>query len=123
MDVLKVILLSTALFSNYDGDTATVNGSHYRMVGYDAPEIHGKCERERKLAQDAKKALFSYMSTPGAELMQLRCAGGGLLDRYGRYCATVLVSGLPVTTEMVERGLAHNYACGKRCPARKSWCP
>jgi endonuclease YncB( thermonuclease family) len=74
MEFIRIIFLARAIFSNYDGDTATVNGDHYRIVGMDAPEIHGKCPEERALALKAKAALNQYMNMLDAELAQVKCA-------------------------------------------------
>jgi micrococcal nuclease len=123
MEFIRIIFLARAIFSNYDGDTATVNGDHYRIVGMDAPEIHGKCPEERALALKAKAALNQYMNMLDAELAQVKCAGNKLRDKYGRFCAKILVNNESISPAMIERGLARTYTCIGKCPRRLSWCP
>lgn len=123
MEYLAIIALTGALnVSNYDGDTVTVNGEHYRIVGMDTPEIPGKCPREKALAKQAKSAMTMFLHSQGAELRQVWCAGAHLTDKYGRLCGKVFVNGQDVSPLMVENGLAHPYKCIGRCPRRLSWC-
>ncbi len=56
-----------------DGDTVvTASGEKVRLMGFDAPEIRGKCPRERELAQRAA-ALLRRLARTGLEF-----------DRHGR---------------------------------------
>lgn len=118
-------LAGVVYVANYDGDTLTVDlleppnlprifqRMDVRLRGIDAPEIKGQCERERKLAQQAKQALAE----------QLRQAQQLILadvkpDKYFRLDATVLADGRNLNTYMLDRGLARPYTGGKR----EGWC-
>lgn len=117
--MLKTILLATALsLSAYDGDTVTVNGDHYRIVGYDAPEMHGRCPEEKRKAIEARNELLMLLREPSAQLVEQQCVGWN----FGRKCARILVDGTDIAGHMVSIGLAHAYKCIGKCPRRLSWC-
>ena len=118
--MLKTILLATAMsLSVYDGDTMTVNGVHYRMVGWDSPEIHGKCAEEKALAIQARNELMRLVKEPSAQLVETKCVG----SNFGRSCGRLIVDGSDVAPHMVSSGLGHAYKCiGTRCPRRLLWC-
>ncbi len=56
-----------------DGDTIKCNGENMRIMGagqpfasgVDTPEIRGKCEAEKDLAQRAKRRTSELLKTPG----------------------------------------------------------
>lgn len=51
-----------------DGDTVvTASGEKVRLLGFDAPDMRGKCPRERELARQAA-ALLRRLAIPGLEL-------------------------------------------------------
>lgn len=97
-----------------DGDTiVTASGEKVRLMGFDTPEIRGKCPRERELARQATALLR-------------RLAGSGLkLERRGRdrYRRTLAVARTPagedVAAALIRAGLAHPYE--GRGP-RGGWC-
>lgn len=98
-----------------DGDTVvTARGERIRIVGLDAPELHGaRCRRERRLAEQATAEL-RRLSARG---LVLRREGR---DRYGRTLARARTrDGRDVATAMVRAGLArHYYGRGRRA----GWC-
>lgn len=123
--MLKTIILATALsLSAYDGDTLTVNGEHYRIVGYDTPEMHSKCptpegkKAEVAKAIEARNELLMLVREPSAQLVEQQCVGWN----FGRKCARILVDGTDIAGHMVSIGLAHAYKCIGKCPRRLSWC-
>ena len=97
-----------------DGDAVvTARGEKVRLMHFDAPEIRGKCPRERELARQATALLR-------------RLAGSGLkLERRGkdRYQRTLAVARTPaggdVAAALVQAGLAQPYE--GRGP-RGRWC-
>lgn len=101
-----------------DGDTVTRNGTHYRLVGFDAPEQrHPRCSAEAALAHHATERMRQLFNL-GATLEERpgNCA-------WGRKCAVALYHGRDVAEIMTEEGLAHQLICpGGRCPPRGGWC-
>jgi endonuclease YncB( thermonuclease family) len=109
---------------NYDGDTVTVDlpGLHpligkdisIRINGIDTPEIKGHCEREARLAREARAIVAGMLS--GAKRIVLVDVGR---DKYFRIDATVMVDGVDVGAELIRRGLAVPYDGGTKT---HSWC-
>ena len=105
--------------SVYDGDTFTaevfvwpgqVNRVKVRIAGIDAPEIRGKCAREKILARRARETLRRILER--AKRVELRNVR---LGKYaGRVIADVYADGISVADEMIRRGLAVRYDGGKR---------
>lgn len=94
-----------------DGDTIWVNGEKIRLQGFNAPEMNGSCEQERRLAVKARDELRRAIN--GRSLAIERNGQ----DRYGRTLATVRVDGRDVADELIDRGLAHRWRGYK-----ESWC-
>ena len=96
-----------------DGDTLRCGAERVRMVGLDAPELHGQCPREVRRARAARDRL--------AELV----AGGVTLrprgrDRYRRLLALVRDrQGRDVAVVMIREGHARPYDGRSR---REGWC-
>ena len=119
----------TASISVIDGDTVRSNGRHYRLVGFDAPEVgdHARCERERELAAAATERLRQLIAS-GAVLQRVACAcrpgtEGTRSCNYGRLCGVLKISNRNVGQILISEGLAHAYICGaEHCPPRQSWC-
>jgi len=117
-----------------DGDTLEVRvhiwlgqniSTRVRLVGIDAPEIKGKCDRERDLARRARAYLLARLD-PAATGAAIG-AGAGVVRlrevRYGKYAGRVLarvetLDGMDLGQELVAAGLARPYD-GRR---RSSWC-
>jgi endonuclease YncB( thermonuclease family) len=84
-----------------DGDTVvTASGEKVRLMGFDAPEMHGECPHEERMARAATALL-------------LRLAASGLnLERHGRdrYGRTLAIARTPagegVAEALIRAGLA-----------------
>jgi endonuclease YncB( thermonuclease family) len=109
---------------NYDGDTVTVDlpGLHpligkdisVRINGIDTPEIKGHCDREARLAREARAIVAGMLSR--AKKIALVDVGR---DKYFRINAAVVADGVDVAAELVRRGLAMPYDGGTKT---HSWC-
>jgi micrococcal nuclease len=96
-----------------DGDTIAVRGTTIRIMGLDAPELHGACRAEIALAQRARARLQALLSGPYSIERHGR-------DRYGRALARVRdAQGRDVAAVLVSEGLARAY--DGRGP-RGGWC-
>ncbi len=117
-----------------DGDTLEVRvhiwlgqdlNIRVRLAGIDAPELKGKCDREKDLARRAKAYLLARLdpadSGAGAK------AGAGEIRlrevRYGKFAGRVLarvetLDGTDLGQGLIAAGLARPYD-GRR---RASWC-
>ncbi len=106
-----------------DGDTFTVRlriwigqdmETHVRLAGIDAPEIHGKCEKERKLAKAAHSELERLLQKGEVVLTDIR------LEKYaGRVLASAATpDGIRISEHLIGKGLARPYNGGKR----DGWC-
>jgi endonuclease YncB( thermonuclease family) len=95
-----------------DGDTLACGDERVRIMGLDAPEMHGRCPAEIRLSRAAR------------DRMAVLVAGGVSLqphgrDRYRRLLAVVLDrQGGDVAAVLIREGLARPYG-GER---RRSWC-
>ncbi len=96
-----------------DGDTLALGRERVRVVGLDAPELHGRCERETVLARAAQRRMAQLV----AGGVTLRPHGR---DRFGRLLAVVHDRrGRDVARVMVRQGLARPYDGRGR---RGGWC-
>ncbi|MBT4769748.1 MAG: nuclease [Rhodospirillaceae bacterium] len=106
-----------------DGDTLKVRARIWlgqdvdisvRLVDVDAPELRGRCERERQLAQNARHLVESLVAGRPVILHDIR---------YGKYAGRVLAR---ITTEDGEDLAARLIAAGLGRPyggaARRGWC-
>jgi endonuclease YncB( thermonuclease family) len=116
--------LTAAVVDVYDGDTIAVSiegippifGDRIlvRIYGVDTPEIKGKCEREKQLAQKAKQ--FVQEKLPIGSIIVLRDVGR---DKYFRINASItLYDGNDLRHELINNNLAYPYF-GE---TKKSWC-
>jgi endonuclease YncB( thermonuclease family) len=107
----------------YDGDTCSIsipglppifgNKLGLRLVGIDTPEMKGKCDEERALAQQAKAFLNSRLET--AQEIKVEFVAR---DKHFRVLVLIIADGLDLADAMVEAGLARNY----HGEAKSSWC-
>lgn len=108
----------------YDGDTVDAKirvwigqeiETSVRIDGIDAPEIKGKCAKERIQAEKARQELIRILNNEAVAIYNIR------LEKYaGRVLAQVQTArGINVGQHMIEKGLARAYH-GK---ARLPWCP
>ncbi len=120
--------LPAQVVSVLDGDTLEVRvhiwlgqdlSTRVRLAGIDAPELKGKCDRERDLARRARAYLLARLdpATAGAGAVRLRDV------RYGKYAGRVLarvetLDGTDLGQGLLAAGLARPYD-GRR---RASWC-
>ena len=106
-----------------DGDTLSVTvpvwlgvelSTKVRLRGIDAPELHGRCQREKDLAAQAKRTLTSETT---AQVTLTNVEGD---KYYGRVEAdvTTVPDGLNLSDAMLSAGLARPYDGGKR----GDWC-
>jgi micrococcal nuclease len=96
-----------------DGDTIAVRGTTIRIMGLDAPELHGACPAEVALAHRARARLQALLAGPYSIERHGR-------DRYGRALARVRDGqGRDVAAVLVSEGLARAY--DGRGP-RGGWC-
>jgi endonuclease YncB( thermonuclease family) len=113
-----------------DGDTVRLNGTVYRLTGFDTPERGDKarCDDERRRAEEATTRLRALIGSGNARLERVACAcrpgqEGTKNCNYGRLCGSLLIGGRDVGQILISEGLAHSYICGAtRCPQRRPWC-
>lgn len=86
-----------------------------RIDGIDTPEIHGKCEKEKEMAQIAKRFLNEKLkTTEHISFDKIRW------DKYGgRILAEILFDGNNVSQMMINNGLAYPYHGEKKI---NHWC-
>lgn len=117
-------VLGVRLVRVYDGDTFFVNieGVHpllgdeigIRVRGVDTPEIRGKCDREKELAQAARR--FAEDALLGATSVDLLDVERG---KYFRIVADVSLDGANLAQLLIDNGLGVSYdGKGKR----HDWC-
>ena len=103
-----------------DGDTFKLGDRKIRIIGIDAPEVHGACPRESELAGQATAGLQMLLNQGPFDM-------AGRIDeprdRYGRELM-VLTRARPdgsrqsLASEMIDNGLAHRYLGG----FKPGWC-
>lgn len=106
-----------------DGDTVDVEAHIWpgqslrvavRIRGVDAPKLHGKCDREKSVARDARAALSDLLGSGRASLVDI--SGD---KYYGRVIADVVTAdGKRASEFLLTRGLARPYRGHRREP----WC-
>lgn len=104
--------------SVYDGDTFKINLNcsmsvfcekvPVRVRGIDCPEIKGKTEREKRLAQKAKAFTKDFLSRWEVNLSN--CGR----DKYFRLLCDVDVNGQSLAQELLKRKLAYRYDGGTK---------
>jgi len=108
----------------YDGDTiyvaipglpGEIANMSVRVRGVDTPEIRGKCESEKQLAQKARDYARSRLkSAKAVEFCEPEWGRYG-----GRVVASVRIDGTPLDLDLINQGLARAYdGKTKRAP----WC-
>lgn len=113
-----------------DGDTVRLNGTAYRLIGFDTPERGDKaqCDDERRRAENAAHRLRDLIATGNARLARVACAcppghEGSRNCNYGRLCGSLTIGGRDVGQILIGEGLARSYMCGATsCPRRRPWC-
>ena len=97
-----------------DGDTITWKTVRVRLMGFDTPELSGRCNLERRLAQDAKGKLHSHL----AAATDIELVSRAEQDRYGRLLAWLMIDGRDVGRVLISERLARPYESGQRM----AWC-
>ena len=103
----------------FDGDTITIVSKlpydasplyrfSVRLAGIDTPEIKGKTDRERELAQEAKCALQKLIWNKVVVLKNLKT------EKYGRVLADVYLGDLHVNQWLLDNNYAVQYSGGKK---------
>jgi endonuclease YncB( thermonuclease family) len=113
-----------------DGDTVRMNGTVYRLAGFDTPERGDKaqCDDERRRAEAATARLRTLLTSGNARLERVACAcrpgqEGTQHCNFGRLCGSLTIGGRDVGQILVGEGLAHPYVFGATsCPKRRAWC-
>jgi len=111
------------VISVYDGDTFRVDidslppivGKNIpiRLNGVDTPEIRGKCEHEKDLAIKARDFVRNKLAN--AKEIKLNNLQRG---KYFRVVANVIVDGVSLEQELLDKEFAYKYTGGKK----SSWC-
>lgn len=102
-----------------DGDTFKLGSRKVRIIAIDAPEIHGQCAEEVRLAEAATGKLQALLNEGPFEMVAPIV---GDHDQYGRDLRTVRRkradgSMQSIADDMRSSGLAHRYAGFKT-----GWC-
>ena len=106
-----------------DGDTLLVSARIWighevetlvRLAGVDAPELKGRCRRERELARDARALIAARLASGDVVLRDIQ---------YGKYAGRVVArvettEGEDCANLLLAAGLARAYAGGRRA----DWC-
>lgn len=110
--------------SIYDGDTFRATIKEYpeivgyrigiRINGVDTPEMRGKCQKEKKLAREAKQ--FTVSKLREAKKIELRNMKRG---KYFRIVSDVYVDGKNLAQMLIDNDLAVIYDGGHKA---KDWC-
>lgn len=126
-DVHEILDVSTVTV--VDGDTIkfTVGDKNVsvRLLGVDAPEIHGaKCERELELGLLAKKRAMELIAGAHNKQIVLMRATSGNRDKYGRVLAKVMIpADKGWTGELGDLLLRENLVIAYNGRTkRKDWC-
>ena len=107
-----------------DGDTITVRAriwlgqdieTQVRLDGIDAPEMRGKCQGERRLAQKARDLIVKFTGNGQVILRDIQ---------YGKYAGRVVArvltqDGRDFSQILLGAGLGRPYNGGRR----ETWCP
>lgn len=115
----ETLLQDVSIASVYDGDTFKINLNcslavycqkmPVRVLGVDTPEIKGKTEKEKRLAQQAKAFTKEFLSHGPISLSQ--CGR----DKYFRLlCAVQNGTGQDLAQELIKRDLGYAYDGGKK---------
>ena len=121
---LFIATLGITLLGVTDGDTikarlenvvSPINKVSIRLNGIDTPEIHGKCDNEKAMAQEAKKFLNDKLQqSSNIELKNIKW------DKYGgRILADLLVDNVNIAELMIKSKLAVGYNGEKKTV---NWC-
>lgn len=118
--MIAILAAAALACSVVDGDTLRCGGERVRLIGIDAPELHG-CPRWRRCAPGSGKASKAHLvKLIGGRAVTLRRFG---IDRYGRTLAIASAGGVNLSCAQVRDGRAiykPNWDEGERI-ARECW--
>ena len=110
--------VATALFGAIiviDGDTVKMDGTRYRLLGFDTPETYwSRCNAEWVAGKAATARLKELLGTS-----EVGFAPTGKSCKWRRECARLYFNGEDVADIMVREGHAVRYT-GRGL--RKNWC-
>ncbi|MFK4794689.1 thermonuclease family protein [Sphingobium sp. ZW T5_29] len=98
--------LALAAVTVVDGDTLRIDGERIRLLGIDAPEIHGCRPGRVCVPGDGNASKRSLQGMMGGRISVQRVGQ----DRYGRTLAQVYVGERNVACEQLRRGQAQYVA-------------
>lgn len=112
-------LQNVSIASVYDGDTFKINLNcslavycekvPVRVLGVDCPEIKGKTEKEKRLAQQAKAFTKDFLNNGPISLSN--CGR----DKYFRLlCNVTNAQGQNLATELIKHNLGYKYYGGTK---------
>ncbi|MBD1210047.1 MAG: thermonuclease family protein, partial [Ignavibacteria bacterium] len=87
-----------------DGDSYVCSDERIRLENADTPELHGRCQRETNLANQAK--VFAQAAIDNAAQVVITIHQRRPKDRYGRTLAKVSIDGHDLGVMLIEAGLA-----------------
>ncbi len=103
-----------------DGDTLAIGQRRVRLEGFDAPEVDGACEAERRKAAAARGALLAWLNRGP---FMLGGAADPPRDQYGRELREAWRIGdgseERLADAMIAAGLADSTGWGA---SRRDWC-
>lgn len=104
-----------------DGDTYwhCPSRTKNRIVQFDAPELRGKCSRERAMALAAREALQRHLDTGRVVAHPFRSSRGP--DRYGRVLVAPTLDGRPLAEILESEGHGKYWDYEDR-GRRPTWC-
>lgn len=91
----------------HDGDTVWWEGEKIRIAEIDTPELNGRCDRERRLARQARTRLIVLVNQSPPRFERIGT------DRYGR----TLANEPRIAAALIREGLARRWT-GRR----QGWC-
>lgn len=101
MLIAALIAISAATCHASDGDTINCAGQRYRLLGIDAPELHGCRPGRRCVVGDARASLRSLAQQLRGSLTIVPVKR----DAYDRVIAQVYALGSNVACEQLRRGM------------------
>ena len=111
--------------SVYDGDTITVDAAIWpgltwrggvRVRGADTPEIRGRCEREKRLAVEARDFVRDLVAIAGPNITLHHVTAGKFAGRV--VAAIEFADGTILSQALIVAGLGRPYDGG----TRDGWC-
>ena len=124
MSIIQAIVCISAICDQTpvivrDGDTIVVNDVAFRLKGINAPEISGKCEKNKDYEID--------LAFKAKDFLKMLLLSGDVHiypdghDRYQRVLADVVVNGENVGDRLMKEGLARKWT-KKWDKSPEPWC-